>query len=196
MASPLQSAAARSNGAQSQGPVTPEGKAVSSQNSLRHGLCSKQVVLPGEDPQEFERHRAAYLQIYCPLTQPETDQVEIIASSCWRLKRIMAFEASLLGADETDPLKALSLIIRYENQLNRTLDRAEKHLKDLQENRPHSITRAPQPPAALPVQRNEPGPGPETSEPDTQSAIRAAMPPATQPSEPENPVLTARKSAA
>lgn len=196
MASPLQSAAARSNGAQSQGPVTPEGKAVSSQNSLRHGLCSKQVVLPGEDPQEFDRHRAAYLQTYRPLTQPETDQVEIIASSCWRLKRIMAFEAALLSGEETDPLKALSLIIRYENQLNRTRDQAEKHLKNLQENRPHSITREPQPPAALPAQRNEPKPTPEPGERDLESAIQAAMTIPTAPSAPETSEPEVRKSAA
>ena len=184
MASTLQSAAARINGAQSQGPVTPAGKAVSSQNSLRHGMCSKQVVLPGEDPEEFQRHRAAYLQHYRPLTQPERDQVEIIASSCWRLKRIMAFEAALLGAEETDPLKALSLLIRYENQLNRTRAQAEKQLKDLQESRPH--------PAKPATQRNEPKPSPEFSEQELVSAIQTALTLPTEPSEPQIPEPTER----
>jgi hypothetical protein len=192
MASTLQSAAARINGAQSQGPVTPEGKAVSSQNSLRHGMCSKQVVLPGEDPQEFERHRASYLQHYHPLTQPEIDQVEIIASTCWRLRRMMAFESALLSGEDTDPLKALSLLIRYENQLNRTRDQAEKYLKALQENRPQTANSAPQ--------RNEPEQtperSPEQSEQDRKNAIRAAMAIAMARAEPKTPEPTGEKPAA
>ena len=188
MASPQQSAAARINGAQSQGPVTPAGKAVSSQNSLRHGLCSKQAVLPGEDPQEFARHRAAYLQHYRPLTQPEIDQVEIIANSCWRLKRLMAFEAALLSGEETDPLKALSLLIRYENQLNRTREQAVKMLKDQQENRPRMAR-----PAA---QRNEPEQSPEVGDQDLESAIQAAMTIPTAPFKPETLTPAVKESAA
>ena len=43
----------RLNGAKSKSPIKPEGKILSSQNSLRHGLCSVQVVLPHElDEQE------------------------------------------------------------------------------------------------------------------------------------------------
>src|SRR5579862_6383388 len=43
----------RLNGAKSKSPLKPEGKIRSSQNSLRHGLCSVQVVLPHElDEQE------------------------------------------------------------------------------------------------------------------------------------------------
>ena len=187
MASTLQSAAARINGAQSQGPVTPAGKAVSSQNSLRHGMCSKQVVLPGEDPQEFARHRATYLQQYRPLTQPETDQVEIIANTCWRLKRMMAFEAALLSGEETDPLKALGLLIRYENQLNRTREQAVKMLKDQQENRPCT---------ARPIQRNEPEQSSEVGEQDLESVIQAAMTIPTAPFKPETLTPAVKKSAA
>src|SRR5262245_45001616 len=47
-------AACRANGRRSRGPVTEDGKNASKYNGLTHGLRSELVVLPGEDPEEFE----------------------------------------------------------------------------------------------------------------------------------------------
>jgi hypothetical protein len=41
--------------AQATGPRTDAGKAVSSRNSLHHGLTAKRIVLSDEDPAEFDR---------------------------------------------------------------------------------------------------------------------------------------------
>src|SRR3974390_3396985 len=100
--SPLQSATARINGAQSQGPVTAEGKAISSQNAIKHGMWSKRAVLPGEDKDEFDRHREGYFHHYRPQGKPEQDLVDVIAATMWRKLRIMNFEAILLGAEDAD----------------------------------------------------------------------------------------------
>src|ERR1700682_3531008 len=45
---------ARRNSEHSTGPVTPEGKAHSRFNAVRHGLCSQQALLPGEDAQALQ----------------------------------------------------------------------------------------------------------------------------------------------
>jgi hypothetical protein len=184
MSSPLKSETARINGAHSQGPVTPEGKSASSQNSLRHGLTSKQVVLPGEDPDEFARHRASYVQIYRPQREAETHLVETIAAAAWRLNRIMRIETVMLSDENADPFKTLGLIVRYENQLNRTQDLAIKRLEALQHNRP--------------ARRNEPNESPnaskqtpDLSELDLTDAIREAL---TIPAPPQMPPAATPKA--
>ena len=51
-------AASRQNGAKSRGPRTPEGKARSAQNALKHGMRAlRYVVLPDEDGVEFQASR-------------------------------------------------------------------------------------------------------------------------------------------
>ena len=54
--------ASRTNGARSRGPKTPEGKARSAQNALKHGMrAQKHVLLPDEDAAEFATLEAALL---------------------------------------------------------------------------------------------------------------------------------------
>ena len=50
-----QKAASRANGARSRGPKSPEGKARSAQNSVRHGLLARAVALPGESREKFDQ---------------------------------------------------------------------------------------------------------------------------------------------
>ena len=60
--------ASRKNGARSRGPRTPEGKARSAQNALKHGLrAQKYVVLPDENSAEFQALEAALIEELVPL---------------------------------------------------------------------------------------------------------------------------------
>jgi hypothetical protein len=157
MSSQLHSETARINGAKSQGPVTPEGRARSSQNALRHGLSSLHVVIPGENPAEFEELRESYLDLFQPSSIPELELAETMAAARWRLRRITRIETELLSVENFDfdemanESKAPALLIRYERHLTRTYECARKELQALQK------MKAAQAPATQPEKvQNEP----------------------------------------
>ncbi len=150
MSSTLKAESARANGAKSHGPITPEGKAASSRNAVRHGLTGNFTVLPSESQDDFQILLDAYIDRFDPADPVEMELVQTMAITRWRLRRIgnlesgmLENEMSLSGEETGDPLaaafrtlanqgKALSLLIRYEATLNRLYDRALKQLDDLQ----------------------------------------------------------------
>ena len=158
----LKSQTARANGAKSRGPATPEGRARSSRNSLRHGLSAKSVVLPAESHEQFQFLLDAHIQQFQSASDVEMELVEAMAVARWRLRRIWAIETSLLahelqrraedmddeftemsGEDRlawvfqklADNKQSLSLLARYEGNLNRAFDRAFKQLNLLKSQR-------------------------------------------------------------
>jgi hypothetical protein len=88
--------ASRRNGAKSRGPATPEGKARSAQNALKHGLrAQKYVVLPEEDADEFAELEAAMMEELAPVGALQTVLARRIAVAAWRLARADRIEAEL-----------------------------------------------------------------------------------------------------
>lgn len=87
MASEAQILANRKNAEKSTGPRTEEGKAIVSQNAVKHGLSARQDVIASEDRDEFDRHREAMLLELRPAGPIETVLAERIVSLSWRLKR-------------------------------------------------------------------------------------------------------------
>src|SRR5579875_1744280 len=90
--------ASRVNGAKSRGPATPEGKAISRFNGLKHGLRAEEAVLPGEDPAEFEARRQAWIDDWQPRSHTRAVLVDRAALAAWRLHRAAKAEADLLRA--------------------------------------------------------------------------------------------------
>ena len=85
MPSDLKSETSRINGAKSHGPKTPEGKATSSQNSIKHGLTSRStIVLQCESVDEFQAFLAEHIAIHQPVTPPELELVDQMAIARWR----------------------------------------------------------------------------------------------------------------
>ena len=93
MATEKQIAANRANALKSTGPRTPEGKAISSRNALRHGLLAKTVLLRAECEDGFNVFVAAFYAEYQPSTATEFALVDAMATARWRIMRMNKIEA-------------------------------------------------------------------------------------------------------
>jgi len=87
MATEAQLLANRLNAEKSTGPRTAQGKAVVSQNAVKHGLRTERAVIVGEDPGEFEFHRDQMLGELAPAGAMESMLAERVVSLSWRLRR-------------------------------------------------------------------------------------------------------------
>ncbi|MBN1509298.1 MAG: hypothetical protein JW955_20805 [Sedimentisphaerales bacterium] len=106
MTTAAQIAANRHNAEKSTGPRTPEGKAIVSQNAVKHGLLSRRAVLNDEDPAQFDRHRTRLLEALGPAGPEEELTAERVVVLWWRLKRAERMQDEMLDylmeADGTD----------------------------------------------------------------------------------------------
>jgi hypothetical protein len=138
--------ASRQNGAKSRGPKTPEGKARSARNALKHGmLAQKYVVLPQEDADEFAGLEAALTLELAPVGALQTVLARRVAVAAWRLARADRLEAEVFaerGYGAAGPGLALirdgngtrsfETLLRYRGAAMAEFWRALKTLKALQ----------------------------------------------------------------
>ena len=139
--------ASRKNGTKSRGPKTPEGKARSAQNALKHGMrAQKYVVLPEEDADEFAELQAALIEELAPVGALQTVLARRVAVAAWRLARADRIEADLFaerswGPDATPGLalirdgngtRSFETLLRYRGAAMAEFWRALKTLKALQ----------------------------------------------------------------
>jgi hypothetical protein len=96
MSSREQNEANRRNGTLSSVPKTAEGKAASSQNALKHGLLSRQVLLPEELETEFAEFARPLQAELNPQGELEFALSEQIVGLLWRLERAGKLEAGVL----------------------------------------------------------------------------------------------------
>jgi hypothetical protein len=146
--SPARAAASRRNGAKSSGPKTPEGKARSCQNALKHGLrAQKHMVLPGESPAAFEALEAALLEELAPEGALQTVLARRVVAAAWRLERAEHLETGLFAWNQLDGAgrnlglalirdcnnaRAFDTLLRYRGGTLAELWRALRTLKALQ----------------------------------------------------------------
>ena len=115
-ASPVASPAARKRG-----PKTPEGKARSRMNAVKHGLRARTfALLPEESAEEWARHLDELRAGYGPVDAAEEKLVAAIAAAMWheiRAHRTLAETLAGLahGAllQEPGPARALGTALRY-----------------------------------------------------------------------------------
>jgi hypothetical protein len=166
MSTQAQIDANRRNARLSTGPRTEEGKAAVSLNALQHGLRSSQVLLPGEDPAEFEALQAELAAEWQPASTSELDLVERMAIAKWRAARCEQVQARLEMGDIGRNPAYVDRIQQYADRLDRSYDRAmnqlirlkkfraqEKAVREKSEPRPaevHQPASTPRPPAPQP----------------------------------------------
>lgn len=176
MASARQLAANHKNAQRSTGPKTPEGKAKSKFNGLKHGLTAATVVLPYEDQIAYHELRAQILEDFTPADAMEWMLVDQLASAWWRTIRARKVEGALMDAHtktlmrkneieelegEEENFGALGVAMachpeatfknyhRYDSSIDRAFYRAYDRLQKIKDKRNREQQRqAPPPPAA------------------------------------------------
>jgi hypothetical protein len=143
-------AANRANSQHSTGPRTDAGKQRSSQNALRHGLTAASPVLPSEDRAAYENHRRQFFDEYKPATPTESQLVQELADTSWRLNRIPLLEADVLARAANPPDAELDLVIEFDivdahriihnlciqgQRLSRQFQKSLETLRDIQADR-------------------------------------------------------------
>ena len=106
MSSLKQIEANRRNALKSTGPITPEGKARSSRNAIRHGLTAETVIAGLEDAEDYQAFEAAVTADYDAESAVERELVLRLASVLWRLRRATGIESALFESVTAEPGKS------------------------------------------------------------------------------------------
>jgi len=138
----------RANAQHSTGPRTESGKQRSSLNALRHGLTAASPLLPSEDPAAYETHRRQFQDEYQPATPTETQLVQELIDTSWRLNRIPLLEADLFARaanppneqaridfDIVDAHRLINNLSLQSHRLSRQFQKALDKLREIQTER-------------------------------------------------------------
>jgi hypothetical protein len=123
----------RENSKKSTGPKTPAGKAISSWNSVQHGLLSKKLATTAsQDKEAFARLLASLQQDLEPVGTLEEVLIEKIAHEYWRLGIAASYETSELVKEHSFMRLSIDKVLRYQTTINRQLFQAINQLERLQ----------------------------------------------------------------
>ena len=140
MATQAQIDANRINAKKSTGPRTPEGKARSRANALRHGLCGTAILMDCEQEDEFNEMVDDLLEEWQPATTTEKMVFYKMVEQYWLSRRATTQLAESTGylidpdGDEKDA-RNVSLMLRYNQSAMRGFFKAMNELIKLQKNR-------------------------------------------------------------
>ena len=124
----------RANAQHSTGPSTPEGKLASSRNSLKHGLASGTLIIPGEDQAAFASLLDSLLAEHQPANATEEMLIREMAQSFWLTQRALRLQNECFTEDAVNE-KRLALFLRYYTTHQRAFHKALNTLMRLQKER-------------------------------------------------------------
>ncbi len=114
------------------GPRTQAGREISSRNSLKHGLSVGKLIVPGEDPAEFEALHAGFIEDFGPENTLEAVLVHDLAKYHWLKERAIRQQQLAFFTEQAIDPKHLALMIRYQTANQRAFDSTLKSLQALQ----------------------------------------------------------------
>ena len=153
---------ARINGSKSRGPITPEGKAKSSRNAVRHGMTLQSLLLTTENREAAACLIDEYTGQFQPVGPVEHEMVEMLAVKQWQNLRAeniqlgffqnaaaraaAKIDAEFASADEcsraaetfrymTTEDDSFRLFMRYANDIRRAYHTKLRELQSLQAKR-------------------------------------------------------------
>ncbi len=129
MASPAQINANRANAQKSTGPRSVEGKSASRFNALKHGMDAASIVIPGEDPADYDSLVAQYLHEYRPQSASESFHVDTMLRADWQKRRLETVEADLYRTIMTEsPDNSLAAVLLAESPASKLLLRIQRQI--------------------------------------------------------------------
>lgn len=120
--SEAQLAANRANAQLSTGPRTEAGKRLSSVNAVKTGLTGRTVLLPSDDAALYQQLVHRFVQDYTPEGARESELVQSLADTQWRLNRIPGLEMALFARGR---VKFAEQFTEYDDQTASALIDAE-----------------------------------------------------------------------
>lgn len=169
----------RANAEHSTGPRSTTGKLASSRNSLKHGLASGELIIPGEDPAAFESLLNDLMEEHQPATPTEELLVREMAQSYWLTQRALRLQNDCFTDQDVDE-KRLALFLRYQTTHERAFHKALNMLIRLRkectrrfvsQNRPHGSSE----PGFVSQNRPEPPEIPVQTAPETQFVLHNSL---------------------
>jgi hypothetical protein len=130
----------RANAQHSTGPRTDAGKQSSSQNAVKHGLNSPNVLIRPGESEAYEQFEANLRRNIEPVGALEEDLFDKLRHAAWNLRRLRQLEESLLlGYDDPftgeEASRKMNSYARHTARFERVYRNAVRDLRQLQTNR-------------------------------------------------------------
>jgi hypothetical protein len=137
----------RLNAKKSRGATTPAGRAASSQNAVKHGLCSSVFrVQPTEQQWQFDELYRQFVEAEKPLDSVEFSLVRKMTEATWQSARAVRLQEGCITATQSPEQKANNIqelsmppqferFLRYQAAYDRAYARAAKELREKRKER-------------------------------------------------------------
>ena len=156
------------------GPQTPEGKAASAMNALKHGLSGNTVAVPGENPAVYEQILLDLRRDHRPRTTGEDQCIEQMAMAYWKQVRAAKLETAIWDIETEDATAEKSSFHKMaasfltDSSASRALDKTTRYPSALARNAPPVLAKSD--PGEEPTMK---GHAPEETLSDLPAVVRA-----------------------